>query len=328
MTAQTTIQVISNPISAQFEALRDNIVVGLLGYDQAGNHFDLRHTFVPEEFRGQHIAETLVTQALDHIRGRGATIAPSCTYVAAFLERQPQYADLVGEYSSARLRPAVATPSRSRLPNGSKPTTDTVNVFPDTIVTARLTLRPWMLDDTDEAFEIYRMPEVTNWTRPFINTMTDRDTMRRKLTDWISESDQLPPPQGRWAIEVSETGILVGGAQLLMLPNDDTPRLLMSLELAPFATGHGLATEAGHAVIHSAFSIEPTLSTVYALSHPDNHHARATLGRIGFTTTAGTEHRYGADLTLHAMSRSDFEDIENAAPFSEESAGVATTTRL
>lgn len=58
-----------------------------------GNVYNLVHTFVPEELRGQGIAEQVVSGALDQIRDKGATFLPSCPYVQAFLKRHPQYQD-------------------------------------------------------------------------------------------------------------------------------------------------------------------------------------------------------------------------------------------
>ena len=58
--------------------LRD-VLAALLGVDADGRGF----------------ARTLVTLALNEIRAEGGTIVPQCTYVQDYLERFPQYADLV-----------------------------------------------------------------------------------------------------------------------------------------------------------------------------------------------------------------------------------------
>lgn len=312
MTSGTKLHIIANPVSAQFEAVRDDEVVGLLAYNEERNHFDLRHTFVPRKYRGQQIARILVAGALNRIGRLGGTITPTCTYVAAFVEQHPDYADLVSPDSPPRL-PTVTPRVRSdeASPLGAARAPDTLNVYPDTIVTRRLTLRPWTLDDTDDALGIYGDPQITRWTRPFINPISDRNTMRRQLDRWIAQSDHLAPPQGRWAMELTATGALVGGAHLLQLPTEDESRLVMSWELATFATGHGLATEAGHALAHSAFAIDPTLPAVYALNHPGNDRATATLERVGLHPLPGTQHHHGAELTLHAVTRNDFEAAEN-----------------
>lgn len=304
------LRIVTNPISMHFEAVRDNNVVGLLAYERVGHHFDLRHTFVPKKFRGQHIAKILVTESLDRIRSAAGTITPSCTYVAAFVNEHPYYADLVDQNPPRKLPTPLAAIPQYQGPLSGGTLSDTIEVHRDTIVSTRLTLRPWTLDDVDEAYAIYGDPQVTKWTRPFINPVTDRDMMRRRLDNWITQSNRVPPPQGRWAMELNDSRALVGGAHLLELPKQPERRLVMSWELGAFATGHGLAAEAGHVLVHFALSVDADLSAVYALAHPTNHQAVATLGRVGLHALPETEHQHGADLTLYAISRSDVDSSE------------------
>jgi uncharacterized protein len=53
------------------------------------------HTIVPEELEGRGIASGIVKHALDHARESGIAIVPDCPYVASWIERHPDYADLV-----------------------------------------------------------------------------------------------------------------------------------------------------------------------------------------------------------------------------------------
>ena len=53
------------------------------------------HTIVPEELEGRGIASTIVRTALDHARQNQLSIVPDCAYVASWIERHPDYADLV-----------------------------------------------------------------------------------------------------------------------------------------------------------------------------------------------------------------------------------------
>lgn len=53
------------------------------------------HTVIEDEFEGHHLGEVLVGQALDDVRSKGQTIQPTCPYVAHFLAKHPEYADLV-----------------------------------------------------------------------------------------------------------------------------------------------------------------------------------------------------------------------------------------
>ncbi|HEX6992590.1 MAG TPA: GNAT family N-acetyltransferase [Gammaproteobacteria bacterium] len=58
---------------------------------------DLRHTFVPEALRGRGIAAEIVRFALEYARDRGLRVIPTCSYVAAKIRREPEFADLVVE---------------------------------------------------------------------------------------------------------------------------------------------------------------------------------------------------------------------------------------
>ena len=55
---------------------------------------DFDHTFVPRAVRGGGIASQLTQRALDYARERGARVVPSCPFVAAYIERHPEYGDL------------------------------------------------------------------------------------------------------------------------------------------------------------------------------------------------------------------------------------------
>ncbi len=58
------------------------------------NTLDLHRTFVPDVARGRGVAGLLVRAALDHARSEGYRVIPTCPYVARFLEKHPEYADL------------------------------------------------------------------------------------------------------------------------------------------------------------------------------------------------------------------------------------------
>lgn len=53
------------------------------------------HTIVLDAFEGQGLGKVLVGRALDDVRAQGRTIDPQCPYVRGFVERNPEYADLV-----------------------------------------------------------------------------------------------------------------------------------------------------------------------------------------------------------------------------------------
>jgi len=50
---------------------------------------------VPAAAEGQGHAAALAVAALDFARSEGKSVIPSCPYVAAYIGRHPDYADLV-----------------------------------------------------------------------------------------------------------------------------------------------------------------------------------------------------------------------------------------
>ena len=60
-------------------------------YVLAGNTITFTHTLVPEQFRGQGIAEKLVRVALDQSRAAGLKVVAQCPYVAHFIAKHPEY---------------------------------------------------------------------------------------------------------------------------------------------------------------------------------------------------------------------------------------------
>jgi uncharacterized protein len=56
---------------------------------------DLQHTLVAPELRGRKVGDELVRRSLDDVRARGERIIPTCPFVRAFIDRHPEYQDLV-----------------------------------------------------------------------------------------------------------------------------------------------------------------------------------------------------------------------------------------
>lgn len=66
-----------------------------LSYTVAGDCVVFDHTFVPDELRGQGLAAHLVRAALTEARSAGWKIFPACSYVATFIKRHSEFADLI-----------------------------------------------------------------------------------------------------------------------------------------------------------------------------------------------------------------------------------------
>ena len=88
-------EVRKNVDQQQFEVWVDDEHVGLLTYVPRGNVWLLPHTEVQPAFEGRGLAGELVRATLDEARAEGVTVIPACPYVARWIERHPDYADLV-----------------------------------------------------------------------------------------------------------------------------------------------------------------------------------------------------------------------------------------
>lgn len=66
-----------------------------LGFSHDGDLLSLNHVRVPKAVGGQGIAGQLTRHALDWARVEGFKVRPVCPYVASWIEKHPDYQDLV-----------------------------------------------------------------------------------------------------------------------------------------------------------------------------------------------------------------------------------------
>lgn len=87
------------------QPLRDNVAgqrfeleleggLAFIDYRRSGRTLSLDHAEVPAALHGHGIGARLVQETLDLIRSRSERIVPRCSFVAHFVRRHPQYADL------------------------------------------------------------------------------------------------------------------------------------------------------------------------------------------------------------------------------------------
>ena len=55
------------------------------------------HTIVPTALEGRGIASRLILHALNDVRARGLRVVPQCPFVAAYIRKHPEWADLLVE---------------------------------------------------------------------------------------------------------------------------------------------------------------------------------------------------------------------------------------
>lgn len=57
------------------------------------------HTEVPDALAGRGVGSQLVKGALDQVRAAGLKVVPQCPFVRAYVEKHPDYADLLKYYA-------------------------------------------------------------------------------------------------------------------------------------------------------------------------------------------------------------------------------------
>jgi RimJ/RimL family protein N-acetyltransferase len=169
------------------------------------------------------------------------------------------------------------------------------------LLTDRLALRPWNLDDDRAALGAYGDARVARWLAPAMDTVPGPAAMRLVLQQWMAEDARMLAPAGRWAIELREERRLIGGATLLPLPPDDEYEI--GWQLCPDAWGHGYATEAGLALAEWAF--KQGIEQVIALVRPANTRALAMVRRLGMDWVGETEKYHNLRLQVFRLRPGD-----------------------
>ena len=82
------------PERRRFEIVEDG-ERAILTYELRDGAIVFTHTIVPREIEGRGIGSRLARTGLDHARAEGLRAVPQCPFVAAWIERHPDYSDLV-----------------------------------------------------------------------------------------------------------------------------------------------------------------------------------------------------------------------------------------
>ena len=90
-----SVTVDDNPIESRYEASIDGALVGVSQYELTPDTIVFLHTVVAQEYEGQGVGGAIARYALDDARARGLTVRPLCPYIRGWLQRHPEYADLI-----------------------------------------------------------------------------------------------------------------------------------------------------------------------------------------------------------------------------------------
>ena len=146
------------------------------------------------------------------------------------------------------------------------------------LCTERLYLRGWREEDRDPYAAINSDPQVREFF-PELLTRAQSDAQIAVFEDHFAAHGF-----GMWALELRETGALIGftGMDLATYDAHFAPAVEIGWRLARSAWGHGYASEAAREVLRFGFD-ERELEEIVACTTPANLRSRAVMERLAMT---------------------------------------------
>ncbi|MFA7320609.1 MAG: GNAT family N-acetyltransferase [Dokdonella sp.] len=89
-----SIEIVHEPAATRFVAVVEGQEC-VVEYQLSGNTMTITHTGVPASLGGRGIAGQLARFALDEARAKGWKVVPACSYVQAWIDKHPDYQDLL-----------------------------------------------------------------------------------------------------------------------------------------------------------------------------------------------------------------------------------------
>ncbi len=88
-------RVVHEPGQSRFAIYLGDVLAGLAAYRDEPGRRVFTHTEVDEAFSGRGLAGRLAAYALDATRSESLSVVPVCSFIAAYIDRHPEYRDLV-----------------------------------------------------------------------------------------------------------------------------------------------------------------------------------------------------------------------------------------
>jgi uncharacterized protein len=85
------------PDADRYEIRDGETLLGIAAYQLRGDEIRFTHTEVNPDVGENGLGSRLVRTALDDVRSRGLRVVPLCPFVRGWIERHPDYADLVAD---------------------------------------------------------------------------------------------------------------------------------------------------------------------------------------------------------------------------------------
>jgi predicted GNAT family acetyltransferase len=88
-------EVVDVPEASRYELRLGGRLIGLAAYRRRNGRIALTNTEVEESWEGRGFGSRLAATALDDARREGLDVAPLCPFIAHYIERHPEYEQLV-----------------------------------------------------------------------------------------------------------------------------------------------------------------------------------------------------------------------------------------
>lgn len=88
-------RVVDNPAAGRFDITVAGEPAGHAAYQRDGDTIEFTHTEIDPKFEGRGLGSRLVREALEAARASGLAVLPYCPFVRGYIQRHPEYVDLV-----------------------------------------------------------------------------------------------------------------------------------------------------------------------------------------------------------------------------------------
>ena len=89
------VEISDHPEQSRYEARQGAELAGVAAYERGDGVITFTHTVVPDAFEGQGVGSALARTVLDQARAAGLAVVPRCSFIAGWIDRHPDYGDLV-----------------------------------------------------------------------------------------------------------------------------------------------------------------------------------------------------------------------------------------
>jgi predicted GNAT family acetyltransferase len=92
--------VVDNPAGSRYELRSGDEVLGVVAYHRNGEVINLIHTEIDADHEGEGLGSDIARGVLDDARRQGLRVLPTCPFIAGWIDKHPDYQDLVADRSA------------------------------------------------------------------------------------------------------------------------------------------------------------------------------------------------------------------------------------